>query len=68
MLKSILKALLLVFVPILLLITTSIALCYIVNKLQGSLVGDVASCLVIIAFVTIYSGALGKIGNLIDRL
>ena len=68
MLKSILKALVLIFTPTLLLAITSIALCYIVSQLQGSLMGDIDSCLVIILFVILYSKALGKIGNLIDRL
>ena len=68
MLKEILKALILIFVPTLLLVITSIALYYIVGQLQGSLWEDVNSCLVIILFVWLYSKALGKIGNLIDRL
>ena len=68
MLKEILKALAIIFVPTLLLAITSIALYYIVGQLQGSFWGDIDSCLVIILFVILYSKALGKIGNLIDRL
>ena len=68
MFRSILKALLLVFVQTLLLIITSIALCYIVSQLQGSLMGSVVSWLIIILSIVLYSKALGKIGNLIDRL
>ena len=66
--KSILKALVLIFVPTLLLIITSIFLYYIVGQLQGSFIGDMTSCLVIILSIVLYSKALGKIGNLIDRL
>ena len=68
MLKEILKTLILIFVPTLLLAITSIALYYIVGQLQGSFFGDIDSCLVIILFIVLYSKALGKIGNLIDRL
>ena len=68
MLRSILKALLLVFVQTLLLIITSIALCYIISQLQGSLMGSIVSWLIIILSIVLYSKALGKIGNLIDRL
>ena len=68
MLRSVLKALTLIFVPTLLLVITSIALYYIVGQLQGSSLGDVDSCLVIILFVWLYSKALGQIGNLIDKL
>ena len=68
MLKEILKTLILIFVPTLLLVITSIALYYIVGQLQGSLWEDINSCLVIILFVWLYSKALGKIGNLIDKL
>ena len=68
MLKEILKALVLIFVPTLLLIITSIFLYYIVGQLQGSFMGEIDSCLVIILFVVLYSKALGKIGNLIDKL
>ena len=66
--KEILKALVLIFVPTLLLIITSITLCYIIGQLQGSFIGDMTSCLTIILFVVLYSKALGKVGNLIDRL
>ena len=66
--KSILKALILIFVPTLLLVITSIALYYIVGQLQGSFWGDADSCLAIILFAGLYSKALGNIGNLIDRL
>ena len=68
MFRSILKALLLVFIQTLLLIITSIFLYYIVGQLQGSVIGDMTSCLTIILFVILYSKALGQIGNLIDRL
>ena len=68
MLRSVLKALTLIFVPTLLLVITSIALYYIVGQLQGSPLGDVDSCLVIILFGWLYSEALGQIGNLIDKL
>ena len=68
MLKEILKALVLIFVPTLLLIITSIFLYYIVGQLQGSVIGDMTSWLIIILFVVLYSKALGQIGNLIDRL
>ena len=68
MLRSVLKALTLIFVPTLLLVITSIALYYIVGQLQGSSLGDVDSCLVIILFVWLYSKALGQVGNLIDKL
>ena len=68
MLKEILKALILIFVPTLLLAITSIALYYIVSQLQGSVIGDMTSCLTIILFAVLYSKALGEIGNLIDRL
>ena len=67
-LRSVLKALVLIFVPILLLAITSIFLCYIVGKLQGSVIGDMTSCLTIILFVVLYSKALGQVGNLIDKL
>ena len=66
--KSILKALAIIFVPTLLLTITSIFLYYIVGQLQGSVIGDMTSCLTIILFIVLYSKALGKIGNLIDRL
>ena len=68
MLKEILKALVIIFVPTLLLATTSIALYYIVGQLQGSVIGEMTSCLIIILFVVLYSKALGQVGNLIDRL
>ena len=68
MLRSILKVLVLIFVPTLLLIITSIFLYYIVGQLQGSVIGDMTSCLTIILFVVLYSKALGQVGNLIDRL
>ena len=68
MLKEILKALAIIFVPTLLLAITSIALYYIVGQLQGSVIGDMTSCLIIILFVVLYSKALGQVGNLIDRL
>ena len=68
MFRSILKALVLIFVPTLLLIITSIFLYYIVGQLQGSVIGDMTSWLIIILFVVLYSKALGQVGNLIDRL
>ena len=68
MFRSILKALLLVFAATLVLVVTSIALYYIVSQLQGSVIGDMTSCLTIILFAVLYSKALGEIGNLIDRL
>ena len=68
MFRSILKALLLVFAATLVLVVTSIALYYIVSQLQGSVIGDMTSCLTIILFVVLYSKALGQVGNLIDRL
>lgn len=68
MLKSILKALAIIFVPTLLLTITSIFLYYIVGQLQGSFIGDMTSCLIVILFVVLYSTTLGKIGNLIDGL
>ena len=66
--KSILKALVLIFVPTLLLTITSIALYYIVGQLQGSVIGEMTSCLIIILFVVLYSKALAQVGNLIDHL
>ena len=66
--KSILKALVLIFVPTLLLVITSIFLYYIVGQLQVSVIGEMASCLIIILFVVLYSKALGQVGNLIDKL
>ena len=68
MLKEILKALILIFVPTLLLTITSIFLYYIVGQLQGSVIGDMTSYLTIILFVILYSKALGQVGNLIDKL
>ena len=68
MLKEILKALVLIFAPTLLLVNTSIALCYIINQLQGSIMGSIVSWLIIILSIVLYSKALGKVGNLIDRL
>lgn len=68
MLKEILKALAIIFVPTLPLTITSIFLYYIVGQLQGSFIGDMTSCLTIILFVILYSKALGQVGNLIDKL
>ena len=68
MLKEVLKALAIIFIPTLLLTITSIFLYYIVGQLQGSFIGDMTSCLTIILFVVLYSKALGQVGNLIDRL
>ena len=67
-LRSVLKALVLIFVPTLLLIVTSIFLYYIVGQLQGSVIGDMTSCLTIILSVILYSKALGQVGNLIDKV
>ena len=68
MLKSILKALAIILLPTVLLIITSIVLYYIVSRLQCSLTGNMLSFIIIMLTVILYSIALGKIGNLIDRL
>ena len=68
MLKSILKALLLVFAATLVLVVTSILLCYTVRELQGNLIGNILSFVVTVLIIALYSDVLGKIGNLIDRL
>ena len=67
-LRSVLKALVIIFVPTLLLAITSVSLYYIVGQLQGSVIGEMTSCLIIILFAVLYSKALGQVGNLIDRL
>ena len=68
MLKSIIKALLLIFATTLVLIVTSVLLCYTVRELQGDLIGNILSLIITILIIALYSEALGKIGNLIDRL
>ena len=68
MLKSILKALLLVFATTLVLVATSVLLCYTVRELQGNLIGDILSFVITVLIIALYSDVLGKIGNLIDRL
>ena len=68
MLKSIIKALLLVFATTLVLIVTSILLCYTVRELQGYLIGNILSFIITVLIIALYSDVLGKIGNLIDRL
>ena len=68
MLKEILKALAIIFIPTLLLTITSIFLYYIVGQLQGSFIGSIVSWLIIILSIVLYSKALGQVGNLIDRL
>ena len=68
MFRSILKALILIFAPTLLLTITSIFLYYIVGQLQGTLMGSIVSWLIIILSIVLYSKALGKVGNLIERL
>ena len=68
MLKSILKALLLVFAATLVLVVTSILLCYTVRELQGNLIGNILSFVMTVLIIALYSDVLGKIGNLIDRL
>ena len=68
MLKSILKALILIFATTLVLIVTSVLLCYTVRELQGDLIGNILSLIITILIIALYSDVLGKIGNLIDRL
>ena len=68
MLKSIIKALLLIFATTLVLIVTSVLLCCTVRELQGNLIGNILSFIITILIIALYSEALGKIGNLIDRL
>ena len=68
MLKEILKALAIILLPTVLLIIVSIALYYTVGKLQDSFTGNILSFIIIILAVSLYSVALGKIGNLIDKL
>ena len=68
MLKSIIKALLLIFATTLVLIITSVLLCYTVRELQGDLIGNILSFIITILIIALYSDVLGKIGNLIDRL
>ena len=68
MLKSILKALLLVFATTLMLVVTSVLLCYTVRELQGDIIGNILSFVVTVLIIALYSDVLGKIGNLIDRL
>ena len=68
MLKSILKALLLVFATTLVLVVTSVLLCYTVRELQGDLIGNILSFVITVIIIALYSETLGKIGNLIDKL
>ena len=68
MFRSILKALLLVFATTLVLVATSVLLCYTVRELQGNLIGNILSFVITVLIIALYSEALGKIGNLIDRL
>ena len=68
MLKSIIKALLLIFATTLVLIVTSVLLCYTVRELQGELIGNILSFIITVLIIALYSDVLGKIGNLIDRL
>ena len=68
MLRSILKALMLIFAATLLLVVTSLLLCYTVRELQGDLIGNILSFVVTVLIIALYSDVLGKIGNLIDRL
>lgn len=68
MLKSIIKALILVLATTLVLIVTSILLCYTVRELQGDLIGNILSFIITVLIIALYSDVLGKIGNLIDRL
>ena len=68
MLRSILKALLLVFATTLVLVVTSVLLCSTVRELQGDLIGHILSFVVTVLIIALYSDVLGKIGNLIDRL
>ena len=68
MFRSILKALLLVFATILVLVVTSVLLCYTVRELQGDLIGNILSFVITVLIIALYSDALGKIGNLIDKL
>ena len=68
MLKSIIKALLLVFAATLVLVVTSVLLCYTVRELQGNLIGNILSFIITVLIIALYSDVLGKIGNLIDRL
>ena len=68
MLKSIIKALLLIFATTLVLIITSALLCYTVRELQGDLIGNILSFIITVLIIALYSEVLGKRGNLIDRL
>ena len=68
MLKSIIKALILVLATTLVLIVTSILLCYTVRELQGNLIGNILSFVITVLIIALYSEVLGKIGNLIDKL
>ena len=68
MLKSILKALILIFATALVLVATSVLLCYTVRELQGDIIGNILSFVITVIIIALYSNVLGKIGNLIDRL
>ena len=68
MFRSILKALLLIFATTLVLVATSVLLCYTVRELQGDIIGNILSFVITVLIIALYSDILGKIGNLIDRL
>ena len=68
MLRSIFKALILIFGTTLVLVVTSVLLCYTVRELQGDLIGNILSFIVTVLIIALYSDVLGKIGNLIDKL
>ena len=68
MFRSILKALLLVFAATLVLVVTSVLLCYTVRELQGDIIGNILSFVITVIIIALYSDVLGKIGNLIDKL
>ena len=68
MLRSILKALILIFATTLVLVVTSVLLCYTVRELQGDLIGNILSFAITVLIIALYSDVLGKIGRLIDKL
>ena len=68
MLKSILKALILIFATTLVLVVTSVLLYYTVRELQGDIIGNILSFVITVLIIALYSEVLGKIGNLIDKL
>ena len=67
-LRSVLKALILIFAATLVLVVTWVLLCYTVRELQGNLIGNILSFVITVLIIALYSDVLGKIGNLIDRL